>query len=236
MAEKSDKELSAIVEDISGYDEDSRLIAARELEVRKKQYSATRSFSSTGSQKQNDKGQGLDNVDIYIPKKKPEAFVQVMREEEDLLLPYPKEDVYVLASAGKRFFNFIIDYVAAIAFMMFITANVSLAADLFEDRDIQELIMLFDGVIGAVWYFVYYIFLEFFVSGKTIGKMITRTRVVDEYGDKPRFKNIVGRTFARLIPFEFLSFMGEDAIGWHDSLSGTVVIDESKSVLRSEWL
>jgi hypothetical protein len=46
--------------------------------------------------------------------------------------------------------------------------------------------------------------------------------VVDEYGEKPTFSQIVGRSFARIVPFEVFSCLG--ATGWHDDWSKTYVI------------
>ena len=59
---------------------------------------------------------------------------------------------------------------------------------------------------------------------RTIGKLVTGTIVVNEFGGRPCFKQIVGRSFARFIPFEPLSFFGKEPVGWHDSLSGTRVV------------
>lgn len=61
---------------------------------------------------------------------------------------------------------------------------------------------------------------------RTLGKMITGTCVVRADGTKPTFGQIVGRSFARFIPFEAFSFLGGKGfpVGWHDSLSGTRVI------------
>jgi uncharacterized RDD family membrane protein YckC len=57
--------------------------------------------------------------------------------------------------------------------------------------------------------------------------MITKTKVVSrKTGKKPPFWTIVGRTFARLIPFDGFSFLTENPIGWHDSLSGTMVVND----------
>jgi uncharacterized RDD family membrane protein YckC len=53
---------------------------------------------------------------------------------------------------------------------------------------------------------------------------MTPEPIVDASGNKPSFGKIVGRNFARLIPFEACSFLGSSARGWHDSLSGTYVV------------
>jgi uncharacterized RDD family membrane protein YckC len=62
--------------------------------------------------------------------------------------------------------------------------------------------------------------------GATVGKLITGTRVVSADGGSARAGQVIGRTFARIIPFEPLSFLvGDTTTGWHDSLSGTKVVD-----------
>jgi uncharacterized RDD family membrane protein YckC len=70
---------------------------------------------------------------------------------------------------------------------------------------------------------IYYIVSEYF-SGKTLGKLISGTRVVMEDGSKPGFKTILVRSLARLIPFEVFSFFGQYPQGIHDTVSETIVI------------
>ena len=61
----------------------------------------------------------------------------------------------------------------------------------------------------------------------TPGKCATNTVIVNEAGNRPNFGQILGRTFARLIPFDALSFFS--ARGWHDSLSGTYVVSAANN-------
>jgi uncharacterized RDD family membrane protein YckC len=64
---------------------------------------------------------------------------------------------------------------------------------------------------------------------KTIGKYFTNTIVIDEYGNKPDFNTIVIRNFARLVPFEFFSCLGDDySYGWHDKWSKTWVVTKEE--------
>ncbi|WP_349663302.1 RDD family protein [Cellulophaga lytica] len=42
---------------------------------------------------------------------------------------------------------------------------------------------------------------------KTIGKFVTKTKVVKMNGEKPTDGDIMTRTFCRLIPFDRLSFL-----------------------------
>ena len=62
------------------------------------------------------------------------------------------------------------------------------------------------------------------VFQRTIGKLVTGTRVVTTDGNVPGFGKVLGRSLARVIPFEVLSFLGAIPIGWHDKLSGTRVV------------
>src|SRR5262249_16405264 len=57
--------------------------------------------------------------------------------------------------------------------------------------------------------------------GRTPAKYLTRTRVITVAGGRPTFGQILGRTFARLVPFEPFSFFGRSPDGWHDRSSRT---------------
>src|SRR5690606_21846162 len=69
----------------------------------------------------------------------------------------------------------------------------------------------------------YYSFTEG-LFGRSLGKFITGTVVVDENGEKPSFSVIFKRTLCRLIPFDGFSFLGSR--GWHDSISDTFVVNK----------
>jgi uncharacterized RDD family membrane protein YckC len=75
-------------------------------------------------------------------------------------------------------------------------------------------------IFFAIW-LGYYAGFEV-ASGRTLGKFITRTRVVRTDGTAPTTAQILGRTLARLTPFEALSFLAR--ANWHDRWSGTVVV------------
>ena len=65
-------------------------------------------------------------------------------------------------------------------------------------------------------------------TSRTIGKYITNTIVVENNGEKPKLNTIALRSLCRLIPFDFISYLGTPCRGWHDSLSGTYVVDKEK--------
>ena len=73
----------------------------------------------------------------------------------------------------------------------------------------------------------YYVLTET-IWGKTPAKFITKTKVVMLDGSKPKIKNIIFRTICRFIPFDAFSFLfSRPTRGWHDIISGTLVVDEN---------
>ena len=74
---------------------------------------------------------------------------------------------------------------------------------------------------------VYFVVIET-LTGKSIGKYFTKTKVVDINGTKPSFGRIVLRSICRLIPFEMFSFLFFSGGGWHDSISKTRVVEDVK--------
>lgn len=79
----------------------------------------------------------------------------------------------------------------------------------------------------------YYYLMEFYNNGRTIGKYITGTMAVSLSGEMSSIQ-IWKRTLSRLVPFEALSFFGEN--GWHDSWSDTrvVKISDFENAMRME--
>lgn len=140
-------------------------------------------------------------------------------------------DVHVghgLVDAGKwrRFFNLLLDYIA-IMLVVFVSTLVAVVAGgdgavrWMEGAGALPVLLLRIAVLLA-----YYIAMEG-LFGLTIGKWITGTRVVDEHGAPPTWRQATLRSLARLIPFEPFSVLFSDdgvARGWHDSLPRTRVV------------
>ena len=63
---------------------------------------------------------------------------------------------------------------------------------------------------------------ETLTKGRSLGKLITGTMVVNENGSLPTSNDFLKRNFSRIIPFDAFSFFG--ARGWHDSWSNTKVV------------
>lgn len=141
----------------------------------------------------------------------------------------------VLTSDRDRFFNCIIDFVFILIIIFFFTFFVVITGNILQ-WDIYrmwEKILINLGFFGTYFSFatVYYFAFES-LFGRTMGKIMTGSIVIDEYGLKPDFIVIFKRTLSRFIPFDALSFLGESGRMWHDSLSGTYVVE--KSILEAE--
>jgi uncharacterized RDD family membrane protein YckC len=125
------------------------------------------------------------------------------------------------ADKGVRFLTFIID-VAFFYLLIFVTGLVlalSLGPGILNTMDTIHPIT--DRLITALLLVCYYIFFEA-IWGRTIGKFIVGTKVVDKDGNKPDFGTIIQRSFCRIIPFDAFSFLGRR--GWHDSIPDTWVV------------
>jgi len=136
----------------------------------------------------------------------------------------------MLASKGKRLLNYMIDLAFFYALFMLLGILLYFIAELTANEELIYFIIelenfnpLIDRLLTAVLLVVYYTILES-LSQKSIGKLITRTKVVLENGEKPPFEVFVKRSLCRIIPFDQLSFLGKK--GWHDSISNTFVVDD----------
>ena len=118
-------------------------------------------------------------------------------------------------SKAKRLLNFMVDIVV-IGILMEITFRLE------ESVDYKILIKTLRVIIVLG----YYILMEYF-TGKTVGKFITKSKVVNNDESKISFKTSVIRYLCRWIPFEFVSLaLGSDAKAWHDTLSKTQVVED----------
>ena len=119
---------------------------------------------------------------------------------------------YGPASRGQRFVHLLIDQVAVVA----ITALLAFALALV------GLDAILDQIPDVVLWWSYYLVFEG-AWGVTLGKVVTRTRVVTVDGSKPNLGQIALRSVIRVVPFDGLSFLLADT-GWHDTWSKTRVV------------
>ncbi len=124
-----------------------------------------------------------------------------------------------IASRLRRFLNMLIDTVAYIMLAMAIGVVIGLVYPRFLSNE-----STLEGYVFALGINLLYYVPSEALFGRTLGKLITRTRVVAVSGEPPTFWQIVGRTCARIIPFEAFTFLNKSGIGAHDSLSRTRVV------------
>jgi uncharacterized RDD family membrane protein YckC len=128
---------------------------------------------------------------------------------------------YKLANQGQRILNAVIDMIAFfIVYLMLILLSMALGFEaVIDDEEAKPLAIL---VCMPVAYWGYYIFFET-MFGWTLGKLISKTRVIKVDGTRPKLLRIIGRTLSRSIPFEYITFFVME-VGVHDLISGTRVI------------
>lgn len=148
----------------------------------------------------------------------------------EILFPQEQKQ-YTPASNGKRFSNYILDtiffYIFAIIIglimglvigvIMVVTENDSLAIIFDEENKLAKYLMGF--MIAMVYYSTFEA-----ATGRTLGKYITGTKMINMEGEIPSYGRILLRTPCRFIPFEPFSFLFAET-GWHDSLSKTKVVN-----------
>ena len=132
------------------------------------------------------------------------------------MLPFKTQNVtaysatlYKIMKKRTRLYNFLIDstifFIIVLIFSMLLKNHI-------ERQGLKYLMILL--------YYVYYFTFEL-TTGKTIGKMITKTRVVNTDNDrKPNFTRILIRTISRLIPIDIISY-AFSSNGIHDIISKT---------------
>lgn len=132
-------------------------------------------------------------------------------KEEKNVVELEVEAEHQNASQGRRFVNFLIDYYIVSWSLSF------LAGYLFPYAD--ELAL---WVISLLFIILYFFLFETF-TGKTLGKLITGTKVLNLLDEKPSAGQVLIRTFSRFIPFDAFSYFSSRPVGWHDSISKTYV-------------
>jgi uncharacterized RDD family membrane protein YckC len=138
--------------------------------------------------------------------------------KSDIAVPPDSTEYLVDASSGLRLGNLLLDYIGFFIFAFAITFFLQALAALTGSK----LPGVLGQLIGLFEWVAYYVLFEA-TLGRTPGKFITGTRVVNRAGGKPSFGQIVGRSFTRLVPFEAFSFLGSRG-GWHDRWSHTRVV------------
>ena len=118
-----------------------------------------------------------------------------------------------LASKSIRFFNFAIDYLLIIGVTKYL-------GNFGNDINVKSVYIFI--------FLTYYTLFEWFTSGKTIGKYITKTRAIKDNGNSIEFKESIIRSLIRIIPLEpWICLFTDYGYGWHDRWTNTIVVPDS---------
>jgi len=145
----------------------------------------------------------------------PEAFEKVQTQraaEADRMFDFELRHV----GPSIRFVNFLLDVIAI--FIVYVIASL-IVMPFF-------ILWIFPFLVFVGVFVGYYIVMESQFQ-KTLGKMVTKTKVVTLNDEKPTLGDIVVRSFCRLIPFDRFSYLFVRN-GFHDSISSTTVVSDNK--------
>ena len=137
-----------------------------------------------------------------------------------------------IANKGTRFVNYLIDR------MVIFGIYVVFATILFARENLyQEDNSFYLGILVISYYFstFFYYGITEAVWGKSVGKMLTKTKIVTTSGKRPELISILGRSLCRYIPLEPFSVLFSDLPqGWHDSIPRILVVDD-RYPTEDEW-
>jgi uncharacterized RDD family membrane protein YckC len=140
------------------------------------------------------------------------------------------EDFYERSSAGKRLANYLIDLVLfyVLVFILgFILAIISPTfAGLLTNKHSD--FGLLDRLITLLLYAVYMSAVEALFAGKSLGKLITKTKAVNLDGTQISTASAFERGFSRAVPFCVFSALGNPCDPWQDKWTKTMVVNEKK--------
>lgn len=133
------------------------------------------------------------------------------------------------AGLGYRFANYCIDFIFSIFLIWVFIAIVILFLYIVNGIDSDEsfdylanLNPLVDRIMTLLLYAFIMFLTEKFSKGRSLGKLITGTKVVKSDGSDLTTDDLLKRNFSRAVPFDQLSFLGSN--GWHDKWSDTNVV------------
>lgn len=134
-----------------------------------------------------------------------------------------------------RFINYLVDllsFYALLVVAILLIALTGYARPVF--AAIENMPDLLDFVLLHVLYGSYLLIVEGVCKGKTLGKLITGTRVVSEHSRAFGWRDALGRGAMRMIPLEY--FTACTGSPFHDQWTATRVIKEPrKSFVWPAW-
>jgi uncharacterized RDD family membrane protein YckC len=127
----------------------------------------------------------------------------------------------------KRLVNFLIDslIIGILSIVVFyILSYVFIKLNLLSSIGEREIISI--DIFLLIIAFMYY-FISESMLGRTVGKYITGTKLVNAKGDIPSVLSIFLRTIIRLIPLDSITYLF-DSVVWHDKYSSTYLVSNKE--------
>jgi uncharacterized RDD family membrane protein YckC len=128
-----------------------------------------------------------------------------------------------------RFINYFVDFVFCAIIIWFFFLGFLLfkyfvlgksLEESYDQTDINN--PLIERILILLLYGFIMFFIEAATKGRSLGKLITGTKVIKTDGSELSYTDLLKRNFIRAVPFDQLSFMGSK--GWHDNFSDTAVV------------
>jgi uncharacterized RDD family membrane protein YckC len=147
-----------------------------------------------------------------------------------------KDNFLELESAPieKRVLNFIIDWIFV---QLFIFVTTTIIVILFGEKAINFYNNIIkDFYLSKLFVVVIFIFymgtIEALMKGKSMGKLLTGTKAVNDYDDSEiSATTAFYRAIIRIVPFDWLSALGTNCRPFHDSMTRTrVVLDKKEEI------
>ena len=141
--------------------------------------------------------------------------------------------IYVRASSGKRFLNYLIDVLFFYLLFFVFGIMIALISPGSVDRlaDESSGFGLIDRVVTLIVYAIYMSLVETIFKGKSLGKLITQTRALNLDGTRISPKTAFARGFSRAVPFCVFSALGTPCDPWQDRWTDTMVVDEKQTII-----
>lgn len=154
-----------------------------------------------------------------------DAYGNRVRDTEEYIIKRPIKSVMV----GARIGHFVADTIVIQIITFVISFIFALFTEISGVNDSLKLTVgLMSDIVSLVSYPVYYFLCER-AWQKTPGKFLTKTVVIDEYGNKPEWRALILRSLIRIVPFDVFSCLGDTySYGWHDKWSKTWVVPEEE--------
>ena len=159
-----------------------------------------------------------ENKTFY--KRDKDIFGNRTKEAYQKAVPRPVQ----LVTGWSRFGHYILDgliitvVLLAVDLLLLNGANLGISGALGVDGMAYNFIPTLDSIIVTAGYY----FICEQTMQTTIGKLATNSVVINQYAERPDNASLIGRSFARLVPFEPFSCLGDR--GWHDTWSNTYVV------------